>query len=273
TPIRFGGTVAVGDSVQTLGFPGSMKSQALTSGVVSRLNEESYVHTGRTLPVIQVDAAINGGASGGALLKDGKLVGLLFQMASDRQSVGHVIPLSLIRQFLRDSADGRIDGLPNLGVTTEAVHNPMKRKRHGLAESQQALEILQASAFARNYDMRPGDLIVAINGRKVVNGEFLEGTPAVSIRGLMADYQIGDSIIVSGLRQGELSHRNARLDRRWSDHYHVPIGHSHTPVPWLTLAGMVMVRMDDDYINSADGLSYSLESLSSSLRTDADCPQ
>jgi hypothetical protein len=239
---------------------------------VSRISDERYVHTGRSLQAIQVDAAINGGASGGALLKDGRLVGLLFQMAPDEQNVGQAIPLTVIRQFLKDAGDGEIQGTPALGVSIEYVQNPMKRARYGLGE-RHALEIIQASAHARAQGLHPGALILALNGVAIGPGGWLEGTTPSSLRMAVARHQIGERVTLTVQEDGEVRQRLVQLNHRWSDHYVVPIAHHDRVPPWLVLAGLVLVQLTDGYFDSVSDASETLHELSGKRVDDSDCLQ
>lgn len=272
-PIRFDGDLQVGDTVQTLGFPGGGIAPALTSGVVSRISTERYVHSGRRLQVIQVDAAINGGASGGALLSNGKLAGILFQMAPDQQNVGHVIPMRVIRQFLVDTADGKIDGAPSLGIAGEQVLNPMKRARYELGEDRHGIEIIELSAYAQRSGLQVGDLILAMNGKIIGAGGWLQGDSDISLELAIAEKQIGDSIILTLQRDGRVFDRSVKLEQRWSDHYLLPIPSSGNWPAWLSVAGVVMIEINDGYFDSVEDASDFLEALSNEYKTDAECPQ
>jgi len=91
-------------SVDVVGFPVGGDSICITTGVVSRIDFTSYSHSHEENLVIQVDAAINGGNSGGPAFSDGKLVGVAFQGMSgaEAQNVGYIIPITVLRRFLED---------------------------------------------------------------------------------------------------------------------------------------------------------------------------
>jgi S1-C subfamily serine protease len=70
----------VNSTVSTYGFPVGGDRISVTEGVVSRVETDTYVHSGADKHlVIQTDAAINPGNSGGPVVQDGKVVGLAFQ--------------------------------------------------------------------------------------------------------------------------------------------------------------------------------------------------
>ena len=272
-PIRFDGELKIGDLVQTMGFPGGVMAPALTSGVVSRISTERYAHSGRWLQVIQVDAAINSGASGGALLRNGKLAGIMFQMASDQENVGHVIPMRVIRQFLLDAADDRVDGIPSLGIAVEQVLNPMKRTRYALDDERHGIEIIEGSAYALAAGLPVGDMILAVDGKNIGAGGWLQDEQDTSLELAIAERQIGDSITLTLQRDNRVFDHVIKLKHRWSDHYMVPIPASGVWPAWLSIAGVVMIELNDGYFESVEDASDFLEALSNEYVADSECRQ
>ena len=65
--------------VDVYGFPEGGETLSVTSGVISRIENQVYVHSGKSLLAIQIDAAINPGNSGGPAVSDGKVVGVVMQ--------------------------------------------------------------------------------------------------------------------------------------------------------------------------------------------------
>jgi S1-C subfamily serine protease len=103
--------------VETYGYPTGGDQLSSTRGVVSRIDRQTYVHSGADAHLaVQTDAAINPGTSGGAVIQDGKVVGVAFQNNKALESVGFFIPTEVMRHFLVDAADGTYQGYPDLGV-------------------------------------------------------------------------------------------------------------------------------------------------------------
>ncbi|MES1907975.1 MAG: hypothetical protein MHM6MM_000993 [Cercozoa sp. M6MM] len=106
----FNGLPKRAQPVQVVGFPGSGRSISATQGVVSRVDMASYVHSHRRHLVVQVDAAINGGNSGGALLcqesDEVRLLGIVHQGfdAKAYQGTGDAIPVPVLEWFLREAS-------------------------------------------------------------------------------------------------------------------------------------------------------------------------
>ena len=121
----FDGTVAlelagipkVNSTVSTYGFPVGGNHISVTEGVVSRIETDTYVHSGADDHlVIQTDAAINPGNSGGPVVQKGKVVGVAFQGIRKAENIGYLIPTTVIKHFLTDIEDGKYDGFGSLGV-------------------------------------------------------------------------------------------------------------------------------------------------------------
>lgn len=97
--------------VTVRGYPLGGNAQSVTEGVVSRVDCKNYrlgatssVAPGNSL-VVQIDAAINGGNSGGpAFDASNRVIGVAFQGIDGAQSIGYIIPALLARTFLAASA-------------------------------------------------------------------------------------------------------------------------------------------------------------------------
>ncbi|MCK6549871.1 serine protease, partial [Myxococcota bacterium] len=113
-PVRFGELPFRQDKVAVYGFPIGGNELSITEGVVSRLEVLRYTHSQRDLLAIQTDAAINPGNSGGPVFMNGAMVGIAFQAHTQKEieKTGYVVPISVIRHFLRDVDDGKVDGVP-----------------------------------------------------------------------------------------------------------------------------------------------------------------
>lgn len=161
------GVIAIGNA---LGY-----GQSVTTGVVSALNREITVD-GVTNKMIQIDAAINGGNSGGALLNSkGEVVGVNSAKYSSNgmggasvEGMGFAIPISDVKDLITDLMNGKTvkeekDGIM-LGVSGSMITNPVM----GFYISS-----VEEDSNAMNANLRVGDIITAIDGRKVRNIETI----------------------------------------------------------------------------------------------------
>lgn len=86
TPLEFGPLPHLQDSVAVIGYPIGGDTISVTAGVVSRIEVTDYTHGSTDLLAIQIDAAINGGNSGGPVFNAaGECCGIAFQV---RQGLG-----------------------------------------------------------------------------------------------------------------------------------------------------------------------------------------
>merc|ERR1712050_40398 len=106
---------ALFSEVKAIGYPEGGTTICVTKGVVSRADAQLYAHAelkgilpwgfnnpGRLL-IIQIDAAINAGNSGGpAVDRQGKVVGVASSGLDNAQNIGYIIPACLVQNFLHE---------------------------------------------------------------------------------------------------------------------------------------------------------------------------
>lgn len=88
--------------VTVIGYPVGGERLSVTKGIVSRIDFQPYSHSrADSHLVVQIDAAINPGNSGGPVLQDGKVVGVAFQGLRQADNTGYIIPMPVVKRFLR----------------------------------------------------------------------------------------------------------------------------------------------------------------------------
>src|SRR6185436_19332240 len=127
-PLEFGELPKVRSTVVTYGYPAGGEEISYTRGVVSRIELQTYVHSGnRSFLTVQTDAAINPGNSGGPVLQDDRVVGVAFQGTPGLENTGFFIPPPVISHFLKDAGDGRYQGFPQAALRVVALQNAAYR--------------------------------------------------------------------------------------------------------------------------------------------------
>jgi S1-C subfamily serine protease len=214
--LDFGGLPQLGSSVDTLGYPSGGRTVASTRGVVSRIEEQLYVHSGVDGHLaVQTDAAINPGSSGGPVLQRGRVVGVAFQTDTALENVGFFIPVEVIERFFRDIEDGRYDGYPDLGVVVCSMEHPALRARAGMREDETGATVCRtARGSSAEGRIQVGDVILAVNGHNVANdGSVVDGEGRVPF-GLLVDRMfIGETAVIRILRSGERRELSIPLQR------------------------------------------------------------
>jgi S1-C subfamily serine protease len=243
--------------VATYGYPVGGERISITEGVVSRIEIGLYAHSKKLgLLMIQTDAAINAGNSGGPVMQDGKIVGIAFQAMADSSNIGYMIPTPIINHFLDDIKDGRYDGFPDIGILTENMLNPSYREYLGMDKDKTGIivtHVIQSSS-AENK-LKRGDVILSIDGNKIANdGSISYGDGRILFSIITDQKQIGESVRIEILR-----------DKRVIT---VPIilGQIPARIPWFNefetlpryfiFGGIVFQPLNRDFLESWDKWWY-----------------
>ena len=131
---------AIGSTVQAIGFPMGGEQISLTEGVVSRIEFTGYAQDTAGLRV-QIDAAVNHGNSGGPVVQDNQVVGVVFSGVESADNIGYLIPVEEVVAFISDIDDNNeFDGRPRLLDTAyQTAENPAIRDWLNLDASQTGL--------------------------------------------------------------------------------------------------------------------------------------
>lgn len=166
----------IGDLVIAVGYPFGF-GQTFTSGIISALNAKLPVEGRRYEKLIQTDAAINRGNSGGPLLNlNGEVIGVNTAIASPTgvfAGMGFAVPASEIKRVLDDLLAGREIRRGWLGVSVLGIDGVMAA-RLGLSGSGGALvnNAVQDSP-AWKAGIRRGDVLLSCDGEPVESNEDL----------------------------------------------------------------------------------------------------
>ncbi len=197
--------VRVGQSVYAIGNPFGY-SATLTTGIISALSRQIEGLTGDIIEdVIQVDAAINTGNSGGPLLDSrGRLIGINSQIASPSGTsagIGFAIPVNTVSRVVPQLiADGEYTPA-RLGITTNQQLNRIAAARYGvngvvIADIDPRSAAARAGLRGTEWNANQlGDIIVRIDGEPVRS--FRE------LRLVLDRYQPGGEVEVTVSRDGE----------------------------------------------------------------------
>ncbi len=203
--LPIGGLPRLRSVVETFGYPAGGTQLSVTRGVVSRIDDQVYVHSGVDSHLsVQTDAAINPGNSGGPVVQEGRLVGVAFQAAERLENVGYMIPTEIVRRFLRDVEDGRYDGYPDLGIRTSGLENPAARRKAGMADKESGVRVDAIDPETSSDGvLREGDILIQVDGRPVANDGTVEDGELRIPFGLLADRrQAGEAVRLRVLRDG-----------------------------------------------------------------------
>ena len=220
TPATLGDskTIQAGQQVVAIGNALGVYQNTVTSGVISG--------TGRTLTasdstgsmsekltdMIQTDAAINSGNSGGPLINAaGQVIGINTANSYSAENMGFAIPIGAVKGMLAQLVESGSAKRAYLGVYTTQI-TPDSAKAYNLPVT--AGEYLYASGGnytavlkdspAEKAGLKDKDIITAVNGVKI-------GT-AGSLSSLIAEYKPGDTVKLTVIRDGQEMELNVTLE-------------------------------------------------------------
>lgn len=205
-PIGTSGDLKVGQKVFAIGNPFGL-DWTLTTGIVSALDRSLEEENGTIIEhLIQTDAAINPGNSGGPLLDSaGRLIGIntaIYSPSGASAGVGFAVPVDTVNRVVPQLIGQGKYSRPNLGIEVDQDVNKVVTSQLGIQGvlvlktkqgSPAAKAGLRGSVVNKDGSLTPGDIIVAVQGKKVT-----------SVQGLQArldDFKAGDAVQLSIVRE------------------------------------------------------------------------
>ena len=154
----------IGESVFSIGSPVGLE-HTVSTGIVSAVDRTDILPK-RQLPLIQLDASINVGNSGGPLFNfHGELVGITVARSHRAQGIGFAIPIDHVGAVLRALKKGEAQRSGVIGVQL-AVSDIVEKK---LADLEYTTGLYVETVYegpAERAGMKPGDVVVEIRGKR-----------------------------------------------------------------------------------------------------------
>ena len=218
TPATVGNSdnLKVGESVMAVGNPLGELGGTVTSGIVSALNRSVSIQGSssvNTMSLIQMDASVSPGNSGGGLFNmNGELVGIVNAKSSDSdaEGLGFAIPVNDAVKVAQELLEnGYVTGRPYLGISYFAVTNAQTAAQLGVnAYGVYIVEVVKGGP-ADKAGLQAGDRIVSVDGSEVATQSDL-GT-------LMQDHKAGDTIEITVARGGQMQTVNVTLGEKGAE--------------------------------------------------------
>ncbi len=187
-------TLKVGDDVFAIGNPFGL-DQTLTRGIVSALNRLlPGVPLALTEPMIQTDAAINPGSSGGPLVdRCGTIVGITTAILPDAQNIGFAVPIDVVKRILGSLLEkGRVVR-PWLGVQGQFVTASLKQLLRAPLVDGFLVEAVEPGSPAEKLGIQGGEHDLILDGQPVLLGGDIitrvNGSPVDGLDSLAAALQ------------------------------------------------------------------------------------
>ncbi|MCH8265765.1 MAG: PDZ domain-containing protein, partial [Proteobacteria bacterium] len=230
--------------VSVYGYPIGGKSLSITKGILSRVEQQIYAHSGTYLLAGQIDAAINPGNSGGPVIVNQQIVGVVMQANSGRRSenLGYFVPPSIIRHVLDDRIDGSHDGFPDLGFRTQTLDSPSAKLAYGLRKDQSGVLVIKVfDGSPAQGILQENDVILKIDDYDIAD----DGSIKLS-ENILTDYKhaidlhhIGESVLITYARNGEVSSSTILAERALNS-YSLVAGEQFDKMPEYYIYGGVL---------------------------------
>jgi putative serine protease PepD len=229
TPLELGDSdrVKVGDAVVAIGNPFGLE-RTVTAGIVSALQRQITAPNGFAIDeVIQTDAAINHGNSGGPLLNaDGNVIGVNSQIESGAEGGGNVgigfaVPINTVKEVASQLIDhGKAEhayiGIEMATITPELAANVRLPADHGVL-----IEHVRSGSPATDAGLHGGTSRVVVDGESYLvggdvvtkaDGQAIES--AEELRRVVTAKKPGDELTLEIQRQNETKEVTVKLGRQ-----------------------------------------------------------
>lgn len=183
-------TLEVGAKAVIIGNPLGTLGGSVTEGIISAL-DRSIVIDGKTMHLMQTDAAINPGNSGGGMFNgQGELTGIVVAKSSSEEidNIGFVIPINNVLDILGDLKDyGYVRGRADTGMTFIDLTNQMyawyyyRNSTAGVYISS-----VESGSTAASAGFRAGDRVISVDGQAVSSSDDIDA--------IISDKSVGDTV-------------------------------------------------------------------------------
>jgi len=212
---EFGSSVdaKLGDTVFTVGSPvGKTYMGSVTKGILSGKDREVIVSSQYVMEVIQVDAALNPGNSGGPLANiNGEVIGInsLKLAQSEIEGMGFAIPIEMVKTIADKLEKKETIKRPLLGVSMLDASSTYQLYQNGIMLSEEITEgvvVVEVSKDTPAYiaGLKKGDVILEINDKKVED--------IAKFKTQLYKCNIGDTITLKVYRNNNIKEIKVKLD-------------------------------------------------------------
>ena len=202
--------ISVGDNVVAIGNPlGLDLFNTVTSGIISGLNRNITIND-TEMTLIQTDAAINSGNSGGPLINaNGEVIGINSSKMSSNYSqtsiegIGFAIPSNYAQQVISDLINyGYVTGRAQIGISCQDISESIAQN-YNMPVGVYVISVSKGSC-AEKAGLQQGDVITAVNGEKI--------STYAELKTKKKNYKSGDKMNITINRNGQEMELTLTLD-------------------------------------------------------------
>ena len=188
--------VKVGDTAVAIGNPLGQLGGTATTGIISALDRTLTIE-GRTMTLMQTDAAINGGNSGGGLFNSkGELIGIVDAKSSGVgiEGLAFAIPINTVADIINDLvANGKVTTRPVVGITIQDVSEANAENYNLEAAGVYIAQVTGENAKTAGFQQ--GDRIISIDGKEIKDSQTFISE--------VKKHKVGDTVSIVVSRQGQ----------------------------------------------------------------------
>ena len=195
------GSLRVGDTVTAIGDPLGVEFRgSFTDGIISAINRDVTIN-GRTMNLIQTNAALNSGNSGGPLINSyGQVIGIntmkigAFTDSAGVEGLGFAIPSVTVKDIVDQLIlQGYVSGRPTLGISGETL-STFYQHYYRLPAGLYITEV-EPGSYAEYYGIEPGDILLAVDDTRIMDMETMNS--------FLYSHEVGDIVTVVIYRGGQ----------------------------------------------------------------------
>ena len=186
-------SLQVGELAVAIGNPFGELAGSVTVGVISALDREISINNS-TYNLLQTDASINSGNSGGPLVNSyGEVIGITNAKVSEGEGIGFAIPINDIKTVIEDLINnGFVTGRPVLGIGVITV-DQTTADQYGWPVGAYIRQV-DVNSAAEKAGLKVGDIITSIDGTAITKTEQV-----IEIKN---SHSVGDSLTITVSRNG-----------------------------------------------------------------------
>jgi len=190
--------LSVGQTAIVIGNPLGELGGTVTDGIISALDREITIDD-ETMNLLQIDAAVNPGNSGGGLFNTkGELVGIVNAKSSgtDVEGLGFAIPINNVKTIIDNLISyGYVTGQTKMGVTLIDIEDAQTANTYQVSDYGVYVVGVESGSNADNAGVQEGDRIISVNGTDI--------TSSSQVKSLIKGLSVGDQVTVVVQRSGK----------------------------------------------------------------------
>ena len=191
-------TLKVGEPVVAIGNPLGELGGTVTSGIISALDREIEIDNEK-MTLLQTDAAVNPGNSGGGLFNaQGQLIGVVNAKSSgsDIEGLAFAIPIDTAKNVINQIiSQGYVSGRIDLGLTFKEQGTSFNLFTGAWTRGGVYIVDVISNSNAANAGLRRGDIVIAVDGNKI--------SGFADIKKIIDSHSVSDTVSFTVYRNGQ----------------------------------------------------------------------